>query len=289
MVVGFQHQFGIIDLKENWLALPQPFPVRLVNHEVYLELQPTQTFVKTFAGEIIYFTDNPFHFCGDHFLETLPDGTEKKVSLDGREISRTSVQVSEKVGGVHEGLQGIQRDGRFGFVDELGRLRIANRYEGIGEFSEGLAAIKILGRWGFVDASDNIVVNPSFEAATKFQYGRCIVSRGGKMGVIDKNGNVVLNLRYDSVATLSQNAFLIKLQGRQGLANHEGKVIIEPDYDTVTDFSNGYMGVTRAGKSGLISGEGLSTIPMTYDGLYFQPQKNLYLAHQRSGWTVIRP
>ena len=109
------------------------------------------------------------------------------------------------------------------------------------------------------------------------------------MGVIDKNGNVVLNLRYDSVATLSQNAFLITLQGRQGLANHEGKVIIEPDYDTVTDFSNGYMGVTRAGKSGLISGEGLSTIPMTYDGLYYQAQKNLYLTHQHSGWTVIRP
>ena len=58
--VKFRGQYGVISLDEKWLLAPQPYRVQLLSEGKYLEFQPTITFLKTFAGDIIYFTDNKF-------------------------------------------------------------------------------------------------------------------------------------------------------------------------------------------------------------------------------------
>jgi len=40
-----------------------------------------------------------------------------------------------------EGLLGIRRDDKFGFVDARGSLVIANRYDSVADFKEGLAPV----------------------------------------------------------------------------------------------------------------------------------------------------
>ncbi len=70
-----------------------------------------------------------------------------------------------------EGLRGIKKDDRYGFVDDRGRLRVANRYDSIGEFHEGLASVKLIGKWGFVNTNDQIVINPNYDNCSFFQHG----------------------------------------------------------------------------------------------------------------------
>jgi hypothetical protein len=286
LAVKYQGQYGIINLKEDWLLPPQHFKVKLINEEKYLEIHPSMIFVKNFSGEIIYFTDNNFELKAECLIEYLPDGTEKMVSLNGQTISRTQEpnDVSEEIFIPSEGLQGIKRDGLFGFVDARGRLRIANRYEAIGQFKEQLAPVKILGKWGFVNPEDNIAINPSYESAQEFEEGLAIVKRNGKIGIIDKDDKTILSTRYDSVARLEGKMFLLVSQNKCGLADQNGNVLIEPRFDNIENLQNGYVLVQQGGKFGLLTKEGLSTIPLSYDKLIYDKEKNQYLAVGKAEW-----
>ena len=287
LAVKFQAQYGIISLNEDWLVTPQQHPIRLLNGEKYLEIQPHLTFLKDFAGETIYFTDNRFEIRLDHLLEFLPDGTEKMVSLNGQIISRTLNEStdSEKISRATEGLQGIKRDGLYGFVDDHGRLRIANRYEDIGVFKEGLAPVKILGKWGFVNTHDNIAINPDYQAAEEFEQGLAIVKKNGKTGVINTDGKTILPMRYDSVKRLTARKFLIISNAKQGLSDASGNILFEPQFDKVEDLQNGYVLVERENKFGLLTLDGLSTIPLAYDTLVYDKEENQYLAQRKAVWV----
>lgn len=291
VVVKFKGQYGIISPREEWVVAPQLHPVRLVNDSSYLQLEPTNQFLKSFDGNVIYFTDNKIDFGSDFFTEYLPDGTIKKLDYRGRLISRKEPPQVDKVEAVfeeQEGLRGIKRDGKYGFIDALGRLRIANRYDGIGDFSEGLAAIKLIGRWGFINAQDQIIINPNYNEVAQFSKGLCVVTRNGKTGVINRQGKFILNLEYDSIAREADKFRLYK-NGLTGLADGSGRILIEPRFNQLTVLSNGAVNVTHAQKSGVISAEGLSIIPIMYDALHYYREKNQYLALQKAKWETLNP
>ncbi|TXH25512.1 MAG: WG repeat-containing protein [Cyclobacteriaceae bacterium] len=291
VVVKFKGQYGIISPREEWVVAPQLHPVRLVNDSSYLQLEPANQFLKSFDGNIIYFTDNKIDFGSDFFTEYLPDGTIKKLDYRGRLISRKEPPQVDKVEAVfeeQEGLRGIKRDGKYGFIDALGRLRIANRYDGIGDFSEGLAAIKLIGRWGFINAQDQIIINPNYNEAAQFSKGLCVVTRNGKTGVINRQGKFILNLEYDSIAREADKFRLYK-NGLTGLADGSGRILIEPRFNQLTVLSNGAVNVTHTQKSGVISAEGLSIIPIMYDALHYYREKNQYLALQKAKWETLNP
>ena len=50
----------------------------------------------------------------------------------------------EQIIGYNEEFIGVKIDGFYGFIDLNGKLRIANRYEGIELYNDGMANIKIL-------------------------------------------------------------------------------------------------------------------------------------------------
>ncbi|MBI3483364.1 MAG: WG repeat-containing protein [Bacteroidetes bacterium] len=286
IAVKFKGKYGIVNSKEDWLVAPQDFPLSVINEKNYLQKQPDNQFVKTFTGEVKYFTPYPLKFNNENFIETLPNGVEKTITYDGLIIDRTqSPQNTEEVFRESEGFIGIKKDGRFGFVDTTGRLRIANRYDSIGEFHESLAAIKLIGRWGFVNASDHVAINPNYDIASSFQSGKAIVSRNKKFGIIGKEGNVILPIRYDNIERQS-DSFLLTLAGLKGRADHDGNVTIEPRFDSLVPVNSNLFIVCRDSKYGVISDHGMNMIPMIYDQLIFDPSKNIFLAEKKSEWKV---
>lgn len=290
VVVKFKGQYGIISPREEWLVAPQKHPLKLVNDSCYLQVEPTNQFLKSYTGNVIYFTDNKINLATTYFSEYLPDGTIKQLDYKGRLITRKEPPQVDKVEAVfeeHEGLRGIKRDGKYGFIDARGRLRIANRYDGIGNFSEGVAAIKLIGRWGFINTKDQIIINPNYNTVEHFQKGLCIVTRNSRTGVIDAQGKFILKLEYDSIQRETDKFRLFK-NGLAGLADRNGKILIEPRFTGLEILSNGMVKVTHAEKTGVISAEGLSVIPITYDGLYYFAAKDQYLALQKADWKELK-
>lgn len=296
VAVKFKGLYGIIDLHENWILAPQPYPIRLANDTRYLLIQPGNSFLKSMDGKVIYFTSYPVEFKEKYWIEHLPNGIQNKLSYDGVKItieekqpikiSATKVNIPSLFQ-MNEGLQGIRRNGKYGFVDGKGKLRIANRYDSIGAFQNGLAPVKLIGMWGFINTDDKIVIQPNYESVSTFSNGLALVKRNAKMGLIDQRGQVVLPLRYEHIGRLSTGKFLLKANRLLGVAHENGKIEIEPRFDELKVLANGQLLVKQANKWGMISSSGLDIIPMQYDKLQFDPSKNQFLAFRKSEWKEI--
>ncbi|MEQ9414988.1 MAG: WG repeat-containing protein, partial [Cyclobacteriaceae bacterium] len=264
-------------------------PIQLIDENHFMQFENGVHLFKNFDNDLIYFSENPLTVQGKMLREVLPDGTEKEINFDGITVSRTAPAVVDDtriIASEYEGLRGIIRNGKYGFIDNRGRLRIANRYEGIGNFENGLAAVKILGKWGFINAEDKIVINPSYESVSEFRKQVAIVKRG-KFGFVDKTGKLVLETRYDSIFTLDTDKFLIQHNQLLGLADENGTVLIEPRFETLEDLGNGYVIVSREKKYGLLTQSGFSTIPMIYDQLYYLKNQDQFLAKLESPWVNL--
>ncbi|MCX8490349.1 MAG: WG repeat-containing protein, partial [Cyclobacteriaceae bacterium] len=296
VAVKFKGLYGIIDLKENWIVAPQRYPIRLANNTRYLLMQQDNSFLKSIDGKVIYFTPYPVELKEKYWIEQLPNGAENKFSYEGVKITieeKTQVKTASTkviVRGLfqmNEGLRGVRRNGKYGFVDAKGKLRIANRYDSIGAFQNGLAPIKLIGKWGFINSADQIVIQPNYETVSTFVNGLSIVQRSARMGLIDQRGRVVLPLRYESINRLSTGKFLLTANHLLGVAHKNGTIEIEPRFDELKVLENGQLLVKQANKWGVISSLGLDIIPMQYDKLQFDPAKNQYLAFHKSEWKEI--
>lgn len=294
--VKFKGLYGIIGQDQRWKVYPQKNKLTLIDAEHYIEKQAgpgfsgdTILFLKKFSGEIVYFSNNPLAFKNNILEETTSDGSVKHVTLEGISttvVAAPKVDNTEEVFEESEGMRGIRRDGRYGFIDARGRLRVANRYENIGRFREGLAPIMIIGKWGFVDKEDNVVVNPNYEKVGEFSNGIAIVQRNGKVGVIARDGQTILPIRYDSIRR--SNGYLsIHLQDQAGLSDLKGHVLIEPRFDHLQLLPNNLVIVRDREKWGVLSVDGMPVIPLVYNSIKYNPATNQFLVNRRSDWKLV--
>jgi hypothetical protein len=293
VAVKFKGLYGIINREDVWQLPPQPNPLSLVGDRGYLIKTGSLSLVKDYAGNIIYFTDNSVQIESDHFLERLPDGSEKEVSFNSQLVRYrmlepgTTAPGSSIVAEEHEGLTVVRRDGKFGFVDERGRLRIANRYEDAGNFREGLAPVRILGKWGFIDKADQIVIQPAYDRPSEFQHGLAIVARSGQWGLIDREGNTRLELRYDSIRRVDSKNFLFYLGGRCGLADGNGRILLEPRFDSIELVEDDRVVVSQSGRYGLLTRDGLSLFPLKYQTLRYNATTRTFFVREPAEWQLL--
>ncbi|MFZ2906839.1 MAG: WG repeat-containing protein [Cyclobacteriaceae bacterium] len=289
LAVKFKGQYGVISFQEKWLAYPQPYKVTLLNQDRYFKKKDNLLMLCTFAGTTLYFTINPIQVREDYFIEHVSTGGTWTVDFDGRIISRQlpPSEHTEIIFPATEGLRGIKKNGRFGFIDDEGRLRIANRYEDIKPFSEGLAAMKIRNKWGFINRDEKIIIQPAYEDVTPFNKNYSLVKQNGMYGLLSREGNLVVPARYNKIEILDNGKLLLIVNGLQGLADQHGNVLLHSKYNSVTDLNNGYVIIEQDGKYGLVTLQGISTIPLIYDYLKYDAAENRYLALKKSQWSML--
>ncbi|HTE32503.1 MAG TPA: WG repeat-containing protein, partial [Chryseolinea sp.] len=286
VVVKFKGQYGIINLQEAWIVTPRPNKLTLLTDDRFIEIGPKTTYLKSFDGTTIYFTDNKVDVSSTHIVEHIQSGSLWEVDLNGVIINRKLQPdgTIERIYTETEGLRGIKKNGQYGFVDSQGRLRIANRYDGIQAFKETLAAVKIRGKWGFINHEDKIAIQPVYDEVTPFSNGFSIVKQKGLEGLIDKTGKLLLSVRYESVKPLANGNVLIRQDGLLGLSNRDGRILINPKYNVLEDLNNDYVVVGRDGKYGVVTLQGISTIPLMYDHIDYDPYNKYFLALKKSAW-----
>ena len=70
-------------------------------------------------------------------------------------------------------LAAVEIDGKWGFTDKDGNIKIEPVYDKARSFSNGFAAVEIDGKWGFIDMDNNIVIEPEFDGAKDFNSNGC--------------------------------------------------------------------------------------------------------------------
>lgn len=289
VVVKFKGKYGVVNLKEDWIVTPQPGKIELVNPERYLVQNQKTRFLKSFKGEIIYFSDNLLEHKGNFLIESLQSGSFLKIDMHGLIAERFDRAESiQELFEESEGLRAIKKDNRYGFVDSRGRLRIANRYEGVKSFSETLAPVMIRGKWGFINHDDQIAVQPVYEHVEQFKNGFSVVKQKDHYGVIDRSGRLLLPVRYEAIEVLPDKRIKVKQNGMWGLSENTGKILLHPKFETLVPLNNGYAIISQHNKFGVVTLEGLSTIPQMYDGITYDPIHEVFMAVKHTEWKVTK-
>ena len=220
------------------------------------------------------------------------EGAFGVLSWDGRRLLDPNDDF-EELHPMNDGFLGVRINGKYGFVDEWGRLRIANRYDSVTHFSSNMAAVKMMGRWGYIDKSEHLVVQPRFDCAYPFRGAAAVVKKSGKFGLVNTDGRTVVPTVYEQIAITEGGRYLLHLNDPKrgllmGLVSEAGEPLIHPKYESVRDLNNGFVMVGRNGKYGLLTTEGRPTIPMIHSRLIHDPFNEVYFSVSSPGWETIK-
>lgn len=120
------------------------------------------------------------------------------------------------------------------------------QWDGVGLFGDGLAPVKLGGKWGFIDETGKMVIPPTWDEALSFADGLAPVQKDGQWGYIDKTGKIVVELTWDGAEVFSGGAATVVKNGKHGFIDTTGKVISEPKWVAVENFTHGLAVVNTA-------------------------------------------
>ena len=165
----------------------------------------------------------------------------------------------------HEGLAGVKLNGKCGYINKSGKEVVPPKYDNVGSFNEGLVGVKLKGKWGFIDKSGKEVVPPKYDNVGSFNKGLASVELNGKWGYINKSGKEVVPPKYDVVWGFNEGLAMVELNGRQSLIDMSGNEVVSLKYELVSYFSEGLAMVKLNGIWGFIDMSGNEVVPLKYE------------------------
>lgn len=206
----------------------------------------------------------------DKYLELRDGQNVSLIDQQGKQIIGPLDEVQDVLG-YSEGFFHILKDGKHGFVDENGKLRIANRYDGALPYSEGLAPIKLLGKWGFINKSERLVIQPFYKNSSTFSHNLAIVQMDANYGLINKAGKAIIKPAWKNIERLPSGNYLITdHNGHKGLADINGRFVVRPSYDAIEDTDQKLFIATKGGKKGVLDYAGFKKVDFLYQDIRIQ-------------------
>ena len=142
------------------------------------------------------------------------------------------------------------------------------KYDNVSSFSEGFAVVEKDKKYGYVDQNGKEVVPPTYYSAGSFSDGVAVAysKEDCTWHIIDKTGNVKAQLKgYDNVGYSFSNGFIqVEKDDKYGLADTAGKEVLPPVYDFVGDFNDGLAWAEKNEMWGLIDIAGNEVLPFIY-------------------------
>lgn len=111
------------------------------------------------------------------------------------------------------GVYSIKLNGKWGFADANGVVKIKPSFTGIGEeWVEDIITTWGNGGVGFVNRKLEEISKPQFSVAGSFKKGVAAVKqKTGKWGFIDKKGKTVVPFVFDNIISLSGGKFQVEV------------------------------------------------------------------------------
>lgn len=150
----------------------------------------------------------------------------------------TPVDYGPKSYSFSDGLVPISKGGKWGFMDQTGKLVIEATFEDAENFSEGLAPVKVRGEvvWCPADASGN-------RSGATMMYG-----------YIDKTGQMIIPAVFNSAEPFSEGVAAVSKCDEAYFIDKSGKTVISGNFIYTSSFSGGLAHVETMTKSGLLEG-----------------------------------
>ena len=167
-------------------------------------------------------------------------------------------------------------DGKYGFIDTEGKIKVLPVYDDVCEFGKnGLAAVKMDDLWGYVNTEGEMVIELSYSFARSFSDNglACVIAQNGEWCFIDSNGEIIIDTGYcitDCIVySFDKNGFAQVMidDGKMGIMNEKGVMIAEPIYSWVSSCSKDSIYVVLESKYGIVDAQGAMCVSPVYDRL----------------------
>lgn len=214
--------------------------------------------------EDLEWTEKLNRFIGGYaVVESLRHPGKCVIDREGKVI----IEGYDEIGPYAEGLFGVSRNHRYGFVNKENALIIPMNYDNISSFKEGFALVSSGGKCGFIDTSGNLVIPCEYdECYQRFERGYAIMKRDSKYGVISSaTRKQTIPFEYDLIYQSSNpNVFIGKKEGRYGAVRANGSVLYDFRYDSITVLkADGSVVCLEEGNQFFIVKDGQKTILRT--------------------------
>ncbi len=176
----------------------------------------------------------------------------------------------------------VERDDRWGFIDQDGYERIPLEWTSVSNFNtDGWAQVlrdrqsgkwmyDVHGRWvsddtwGFINRQGQIVIEPQWEWVEDFDTdGYALVQRDGKGGVIDRHGRVVVKPQWEHFLEYwIANDERSQHDGHWDWVDQKRHVVLEPDW---TDLISLMTPIESGGKYGYADWQGEMVLEPRWD------------------------
>ncbi|PYI51511.1 WG repeat-containing protein [Paenibacillus flagellatus] len=221
----------------------------------------------------------------------------------------------EEAGDFEDGRAVVKiKDGEYALIGKNGQRLATYRQASVGPLSEGRMSFQREpnGKYGYIDEKGRVVIPPRFTAAMPFRDGRAVVDTAGqpdsRYGLIDKSGAFVIPAEYNDILPLGDQRVAIGqaidparayIGSKYALATTGGRRLTGFDFYEMLPFDKGYSSVSdrnytyfidRNGKpaAGLPRLEGSGSLEFTGSliGADVDQRRSYY---DRSGKPVWKP
>jgi hypothetical protein len=186
------------------------------------------------------------------------------VNKKGKAIS---TKTWDEAGEFIEGLAMVKENGKWGFIDTLGKKLIEIKYDVVSNFTKGAAMVKQGNDFFQVNKKGESISSAKYEAAGVPNNGTFPVQKDGQAGLIDFKGNVIIDFKYNSILYMSEDRVWAAKDGKWGLLDNKGKALTEFIYQGAYDFKDGFARVVLNDKIGVVNKSGKLVVPAEYQSL----------------------
>jgi hypothetical protein len=163
-------------------------------------------------------------------------------------------------------------DGKYGFIDRHGKIRIEPRFDEADRFQEGLAAVALDGKWGYIDDTGKMVIEPQFASLWNRQFSDGLApANAGRdyseqnWGFIDRKGAFVIKPKFEFAAPFCEGLANVQVKGKFGFVNSSGEFVIEPWLVRAGFFSEGLAAARNEHREmGFLDKQGKVAIPFDF-------------------------
>ena len=201
----------------------------------------------------------------------------------------------------------INENGKWGYIDQTGKVVIEPQFDEAADYSEGLARVKVGVFYGFIDYSGKFVIEPQFTWVKSFSEGLAAEHSGEKWGFIDKTGKLVIPRLFEEVKDFSDGLAPVEVYSKEGLVHPQsgskfgslwgyidkvGNIAIQPQFIQAFPFKNGvarfWRGPFASGDGyGIIDKSGKQIIEPIYDNIETDFNEGLAPFRIGSKWGFI--
>jgi len=155
-------------------------------------------------------------------------------------------------------LYPVFKGGKWGYIDNMGKMIIEPQYLMGSRFTDDLAmVVDAKKKVGYINHEGKFAIEPKYDGGGPFSEGFAAIYLNKKAGLIDKSGKIVLEPKYQRIGRfhdgLAVGVVATQLRDRVvydcGYLDYKGKFVIYPQFESAcTSFSEGLAGVRKLGQ-----------------------------------------